>query len=333
MKKVQISYLIRNLEASEHLENFLISAVSSILIIRAYLAIAGYPSIEFGDFHIAHMLFGGFLMLFALLASLIYLNRIAKTFAATVGGIGFGMFIDELGKFLTKDNDYHFQPTVALIYVIFVLLFLLFKMIERYKTIKPKGYAINALELVKEAIIHDLDKEEKKLALNYIKHADKKDPIVKLLAKILSEIEAIPVNTKSIIYKLRSFVRKVYRKLIKIKGFATLVILISMIVATINLLEGMSAILIVRSFSHWGHFLSACLSFIFVLFGAYAINNTHRLLGYEMFRFAVLISIFLTQFFKFFNQQLMASFGLLISIFLWNVLQTLIRQEKVVNNK
>lgn len=333
MKKINFFYLIRNLEAPEYLENFLISAVSSILIIRSYLAIADYPKIEFGDFHIAHMLFGGFLMLFALLATLIFLNRIAKTFAATVGGIGFGMFIDELGKFLTKDNNYHYQPTIALIYVIFILLFLLIKLINRFKKIKPREYTINTLEYIKEAIIHELDKEEKKLALSYIKKADKKDPIVILLKKILSDIDSLPVNKKSIIYQIRSTIRKIYRKLIKIRGFATLVIFVSLIVAIINLLEGMSAILIVRSFSQWGHFLSASLSFIFALFGAYAIYNNRRLLGYEMFRFAVLISIFLTQFFKFFNQQLVAIFGLVISIFLWNVLQTLIHQERVVNDK
>jgi hypothetical protein len=41
--------------------------------------------------------------------------------AAIVGGVGF--FIDELGKFITEDNNYFYNPAAALIYLIFIGLF------------------------------------------------------------------------------------------------------------------------------------------------------------------------------------------------------------------
>jgi len=33
-------------------------------------------------------------------------------------------FIDELGKFITSDNNYFFQPTISLIYIVFIIIFL-----------------------------------------------------------------------------------------------------------------------------------------------------------------------------------------------------------------
>ena len=41
-----------------------------------------------------------------------------------MGGLGFGLFIDKLAKFITSDNNYFFRPAIALIYAIFVLLLL-----------------------------------------------------------------------------------------------------------------------------------------------------------------------------------------------------------------
>lgn len=119
--------LIKRSEADEHLELFFVSAVSAILVIRFLLALTGYPQLSPGDLHIAHMLWGGIFMLVAQMLLLTYSNRAIGLICAVIGGIGFGTFIDELGKFITKDNDYFFRPTVAILYVFFVLLFFLFR--------------------------------------------------------------------------------------------------------------------------------------------------------------------------------------------------------------
>ena len=116
--------VVRDERASDMMEMMLVLAVATILCIRAFLSITGYPQLGGGGLHIAHMLWGGLGMLVSIALLLSFWSPAMRQVAAAIGGIGFGFFIDELGKFITSDNDYFFQPTIALIYVIFILLFL-----------------------------------------------------------------------------------------------------------------------------------------------------------------------------------------------------------------
>src|SRR5437868_14042294 len=104
--------LVREIDAGSYFELFLVSAVASVILIRMYLELAGFPQIGRGGVHIAHMLWGGLFMLIAQVLLLGFLGKHIKRLAAVLGGIGFGTFIDELGKFVTSDNDYFYRPTV-----------------------------------------------------------------------------------------------------------------------------------------------------------------------------------------------------------------------------
>jgi hypothetical protein len=134
---------VRDADAGDSIEILLVAAIGSILAIRAFLAATGYPQIGGGGLHIAHMLWGGFFMLAALVLLFRYWNPSLRRLAAVLGGIGFGTFIDELGKFITSDNDYFFQPTVALLYVLFMLLFLLVRAIRRAAPLSPQEQLVN----------------------------------------------------------------------------------------------------------------------------------------------------------------------------------------------
>ena len=101
------------------LEGFLITAVLTVLGLRVYLAAAHYPQLGGNGLHIAHVLWGGLAMAIAIGILLALLTWRAHWVAAAVGGAGLGLFIDELGKFLTSDNNYFFKPAPALIYVVF----------------------------------------------------------------------------------------------------------------------------------------------------------------------------------------------------------------------
>jgi hypothetical protein len=198
MRYFETGNIVRNLYGQSLLENFLVSGIFSILIIRVYLEFTGYPQVGGTHFHIAHMLYGGIMMLTALFITFAFLNRTAIGFASVVGGIGFGFFIDELGKFITRDNNYFFQPTFAIIYVIFVLLYLASEALPKVKQISPKEYLVNALDLMKEIVIQDLDKDEKKLMLTYLAESDRNDPLVAELRAIVKAYKSKPVTDNPI---------------------------------------------------------------------------------------------------------------------------------------
>src|SRR3989442_4798328 len=154
-------FFIRNLDAGKMLETFLVSAVAAFLGVRFLLDVTGYPRLGGGGLHIAHMLWGGTLMVAAVLLLLSYLGHRIRGAAAVVAGLGFGLFIDELGKFITSDNNYFYRPTIALIYVVFVLLFLWWRSLERHRVWDEQTYLANALMLLQDAALHDLDPTEK----------------------------------------------------------------------------------------------------------------------------------------------------------------------------
>src|ERR1700716_557401 len=154
-------FFIRNLDAGQLLETFLVSAVAAVLAVRFFLGASGYPRLGGGGLHIAHMLWGGALMVAAVLLLLSYLGQRTRRGAAVLAGLGFGLFIDELGKFITSDNNYFYRPAIALIYVVFVLLFLWWRSLERHRVWDEQTYLANALMLLQEAALHDLDPAEK----------------------------------------------------------------------------------------------------------------------------------------------------------------------------
>jgi hypothetical protein len=81
------------------------------------------------------------------------------------------------------------------------------------------------------------------------------------------------------------------------------------------------------SFFEWGDLISAVVPALFVLLGVFRMRRS-RLEAYRTFKTAVLIIIFVTQFFAFYHQQLIAVFGLLVNIVVWVTLRSMIQQEE-----
>lgn len=336
-----LSFLAVNLEAGDYLENFLVSAVFSIVIIRVFLAVTGYPQLGGGGLHIAHMLWGGFLMMFAIIILLSFLSKQVKYISSILGGLGFGVFIDELGKFVTHDNNYFFEPTVALIYIIFVLLFLGIRAIEKSIKASEKDYTINALEVIKEVVLHDLDTSEKKRALAYLDNSNKSDFVVKGLRKLLMSTETITSNAIPVTTKIRRLLQEKYLKYIRQKRFAKKVSNFFVAYAFIGLVATIyyytvfygGNIHLNMNFWDWGLLSSPVASGVLVLIGFMNRKKKGNLFAYNKYKQAILITILIGQFFLFYQLQLAALFGLTINITVLIALQFLITQETVAPEK
>jgi len=156
--------LVRDRQAWQHLEAFVICAVVTVLITRSFLSATGYPKIGSGGLHIAHMLWGGLLLLIAQLLTLSYLGPVTKPLAAVLGGVGFGLFIDEVGKFVTADNNYFYRPAVAIMYVVFVLIVLAGRMLHDRRSRGPAEQLANAAAIAAEGVAAGLSKSRRAVA-------------------------------------------------------------------------------------------------------------------------------------------------------------------------
>ena len=115
-------------ERLEIVDNFVFVSVVTILCIRGFLLATGFPQVGGDGLHIAHVLWGGLALTVALLISLLS-SKPKKPLLAIIGGIGFGFFIDEIGKFVTSSNNYFFSGAFFLIYSSIMLIWLISRLI------------------------------------------------------------------------------------------------------------------------------------------------------------------------------------------------------------
>lgn len=141
----------------------LVSFAGSVIVTRAFLAMTGYPQLGGGDLHIAHVLWGGLLLFIAALMPLVLANRWVFNASAILSGVGVGLFIDEVGKFITRTNDYFYPPAAPIIYAFFLLTVLFYLQIRKPPEHSPRSQMYRVLEEMTEVLDRDLEPRERAL--------------------------------------------------------------------------------------------------------------------------------------------------------------------------
>src|SRR5438309_9507804 len=325
-------FFIRNLDAGKLLETFLVSAVAAFLGVRFFLGVTGYPRLGGGGLHIAHMLWGGTLMVAGVLLLLSYLGQRIRRVAAVIAGLGFGLFIDELGKFITSDNDYFYRPAIALIYVVFVLLFLWWRSLERHRVWDEQTYLANALMLLQDAALHDLDPAEKYHLIRWLRLSGAAgttllgdiEHVVAARRPDLPARSALGVRLRWIQKRIESGLR--WRWTGRLAIAVLLVRLLGAVVTSLTLVYSPATTGPGESVD-LPLLLASAVSGGLNLVGLVHLMLRSRFHALRWFKRSILASIFLTDLFTFYYQQLGAVADLAVDLALLAIFEALIETE------
>jgi hypothetical protein len=259
------------------------------------------------------------------------------------------VFIDEVGKFVTSDNDYFFRPSVAIMYVIFILLFITGRALQSRGQYSSREYLLNALHEMEEVALDDLDEEEKRRALAYLAKSEPENPLVAALRESLTRANLNATPPRAWPSRLKVMVRIFYRRTVRLHWFkralvaffvGQLIFKLAYVFVLIffvglrreQILDWHIVGRIIGQVSNlsafnWAGICFSLLSAFFVLCGVVGLRRS-RLFAYRMFERSILVSIFLSQVFAFYTEQFSALLGLLANILILLALRFMIEREK-----
>jgi hypothetical protein len=317
-------------------ETLIIAGVTTVLVIRTQLWLTNYPQLGGHGLHIAHLLWGGLFMLLAIGLLLTFLGRTVLRAAAVIGGVGFGFFIDELGKFVTEDNNYFYRPAAALIYLIFVGLFLLTRALQRREggQLTTRARVANAVELLEDAAQRPLEESERRRALALLQDADPADPLVAPLRSLFEGLQPRPAGAPGFMARTLAGARQTWARFAAWPRFATCVSWLLGIwaaVSVVGAVELVTGSVVDLGGGHPGYvsdrlgdlafvnlasLASSALSAALVVSGVVHLRRGERAAAYRDFEHALLVAILVTQVFSFVESQFAAVFGLAVDLLL-----------------
>lgn len=330
----------RDVDAGAYLESMLVAAVGSVLVTRLYLQATGFPQIGSGGLHLAHLLWGGLLMLLSLIMLLATLGKRLKHVSASIGGVGFGLFVDEIGKFVTADNNYFFRPAVSLIYVIMVALFLLFRAINRRRP-SPMEMLVNAADHVREVVLDGATRAEVARGLDLLRRSGAAGPLAEHIKALLESTECELDAGPSRIRRLTEWAMDVYERVLGWKWFRRVVVIIFVGQAVLALLATISlAAVEPENVQAWmrgdpppmaglatATIAPTVVSLLLVLVGISYLPR-QRVTAYHWFERSLLVAILITQVMLFWQNQFAALGGLLWNLALLMVVRSMTTLER-----
>jgi hypothetical protein len=342
----------RRADMSHLLDTFLMCAVLTILIVRTELYLTNYPQVGGHGLHIAHLLWGGLLMLIAQIILLAFVVPSARIVAAVLGGIGFGLFMDEVGKFVTSDNNYFFKPSAAIMYCVFIAIFVTVRQIDRGRVFTKREYLLNAIEMVKDVPMFRLGHERRGRALAMLARAEQSDPLVPHLRRMLDDPRALHAHREWPTTRVFRRIREGLIDAVERPGFQQLVIALICVWVAALLIQIVAVTWFTTAYTHpqqvlrigskitnvplgsgqrrflwWAVTISTAVAATFAIAGLVKLVQGQRERAFVLLERALLVSIFFTQVFAFVHTQFAAVVGLLIDLGLFFAVRAVLTHD------
>ncbi|MFH0915633.1 MAG: hypothetical protein V1912_04210 [bacterium] len=170
----------------------LVTFALTVLALRGILMLTGYAQIGSDSVHIAHVLWGGLALFAAALLLLVVTNRWALVLGAVLSGGGMGFFSDEVGKFVTRSNNYFTPAAAPIIYALFLATVLVYLRVRRLPGPDTRGEMCRALEQMPGVLDRDMSRHDlNALAcrLEQVRGSAQDEALRRLVAAMLAFIE------------------------------------------------------------------------------------------------------------------------------------------------
>ena len=182
-------HFIRRYMADYYLLLSVVAFAATVILTRLFLEMTDYPQLGTKTLHIAHVLWGGLILFLATLIVLTFANRGVYPIVAAMSGIGMGLFIDEVGKFITRSNDYFYPPAAPIIYGVFLISVFIYLEIRSFQPVSARQSLYTALEILMQALDQKLNEGQKKLLQAELEEAEQlaPGPEARQMAAMLNE--------------------------------------------------------------------------------------------------------------------------------------------------
>ncbi len=318
----------RSYDLHHQLTTFLVCAVATVVLTRAFLAATGYPQVGNAKLHIAHVLWGGLLLTAALLSLLAFLSPTTRSLAAIAGGIGFGLFIDEVGKFVTRNVNYFYRPAIAIIYVCFVTGFALVRWLSR-RGFNAEEATLIGLDALQRAAAGALSEERRIRVLALLGATSPPGELAAAVGELLERCTPATDPRRPLRQRVSARAAVLWSALIAHPLFRRGVFALLLAAATISAAE---AAWLLRhgvahlAFSEKAFALTTLAADGLLALGALRLSRS-LLSALHLYDHAVLLEITVAQVFLYNSEQLAATLNLLALLAVWVLLRWTIEFE------